>query len=519
MKKRNFLNSITRDINLPLLIFLILFLNVKFIFKLLALVFVILYCRNLKLGLSWKKSRLPQFYLAIILIELVKYVLFTRNYTLDYSLVFCLGILQWSISLLALHYIKLFIEKDDSGKVHNTVKAFFALNFLVSIFFLLVLLIHPAWLSFWGQGTHLTFNHPSAGDAILGISFDASTINASINCLGLIYFLYKREILYSILCAIVIICCTSNINFLLTFGILFTMILTVRSKKLRLRTAVMALGMVVLYIPYSPMNRTYMRDYLVQLYVVNKERQPLDTETYHLRSEDSTFTFEDLDKLPEDSVYSFSDKKLKKAFGNLLSIKNIRQDPVTGYIVIPDAFYQTKPGKFASFIQTFFYLKHSFKHLLLGSGIGNFSSKLAFRASGIKILGAYPKKYVYISSDFRHNHLFTFRYYYEASASKHSVINYPFSFYNQILGEYGLIGALVFAIFYLGYFITRYRRLSYGRYLLLALLGFLLFDYWFESFTLVILFELLILLNIKEGREPDSSALALPKEELVKKEN
>ena len=518
MKKRNFLNSVTRDINLPLLIFLILFLNVKFIFKLLALVFMILYSRNLKLGLSWKKSRLPQFYLAIILIELVKYVLFTRNFTLAYSLVFCLGILQWSISLLALHHIKLFIEKDDSRKVHNTIKAFFALNFLVSIFFLLVLLFHPTWLSFWGQGTNLTFNHPSAGDAILGISFDASTVNASINCLGLIYFLYKREVLFSFLCAIIIVCCTSNIIFLLTLGILIIMILTVRSKQLRLRTAVMTFAILALYIPYSPKNRTYMRDYLVQLYIVNKEKQPLDTENYHIRSQDSIITFANPNESPNDSVYSFSDKKIEKAIYNLLSVKNIRQDLGTGYIVIPDEFYQSKPGKFASFIQTFFYLKHSFKHLLLGSGIGNFSSKLAFRASGVKILGTYPQKYVYISPDFRHNHLFTFRYYYEASASKHSIINYPFSFYNQILGEYGLIGALVFAIFYLGYFTTRYRRLSYGRYLLLALLGFLLFDYWFESFTLVILFELLILLNIKEGREPDSSTSAQPTEELVKTE-
>jgi hypothetical protein len=516
MKKRNFFSSLFRDINLPLLIFLVLFLNVKFVFKLLAIVFMILYSRNLKLGLSRKNSRLPQFYLVIILVELFKYILVTRNYTFDYTLVCCLGLLQWSISLLALHYIKLFIEKDDSGKVHNTIKAFFALNFLVSMFFLLLLIIHPAWLSFWGQGTGLTFSHPSAGDAILGISFDASTVNAAINCLGLIYFLHKREILFSFLCAIILVCCTSNIIFLLTLFVLVAMILTVKSRLLRLRTAMMTLSLLVLYIPYSPMNRTYMRDYLVQLYVINKHKQPLDTATYHLRSEDSTMLVADTAKLPEDSIYSFSDKKLEKAFGNLISFKNIRQDPVTGYIVIPDALYQTKPGKLASFIQTFFYLKHSFKHLLLGSGIGNFSSKLAFRASGEKILGTYPQKYVYISPDFKHNHLFTFRYYYEASASKHSVINYPFSFYNQILGEYGLVGAILFAIFYLGYFISRYRKLSYGRYLLLALLGFLFFDYWFESFTLVIMFELLILLNIKEGRETESSIPTQPAEELVK---
>jgi hypothetical protein len=257
-----------------------------------------------------------------------------------------------------------------------------------------------------------------------------------------------------------------------------------------------------------------MRDYLVNLYVANKEKHPYDAKSYHLRSEDSNTISENPDKLSDDSVYSISDSKLEKAFGQLLSVKNIRQDPVTGYIVIPDQLYQSKPGKFASFIQTFFYLKFSFKHFLFGSGIGNFSSKLAFRASGVKILGTYPQKYAYISPDFRHNHLFTFRYYYEADASKHSVINYPFSFYNQILGEYGMIGAAVFAIFYLGYFASRYRKLSYGRYLLLALLGLLLIDYWFESFTLVILFELFILLNIKEEQETDSPTPPL-REKLV----
>jgi hypothetical protein len=81
-----------------------------------------------------------------------------------------------------------------------------------------------------------------------------------------------------------------------------------------------------------------------------------------------------------------------------------------------------------------------------------------------------------------------------------------------------LIGTLIFAIFYLGYFTTRYRRLSYGRYLLLALLGFLLFDYWFESFSLVVLFELFVLLNIKEGRESYSSTSMQPREELEKAE-
>jgi hypothetical protein len=72
--------------------------------------------------------------------------------------------------------------------------------------------------------------------------------------------------------------------------------------------------------------------------------------------------------------------------------------------------------------------------------------------------------------------------------------------YNQVLGEYGITGAILFIVFYLGYFVSKYRRLSYGRYLIIILLGFFLMEYWFESLSLIVIFELFMLLNIKEGR-------------------
>lgn len=516
MNKTSLLTRITRNINLPLLIFLVFFLNVKFVVKLFALLFIIVYSRNFKLGLSWKKPRIPLFYAALIIIECIKYLIITRNYSLTYTMVFALGILQWTISLLAIHYVKLAVEKDEAGKVHNTIKAFFALNFIVSILFLLLLLIHPAWLAYWGHGTELTFSDPSAGDAIVGITFDASTVNAAINCLGLIYFLYRKETLFSFMSALVIVFCTSNITFLLMLGMLAFMILTVKSKKLRIRTALVTLFMIAIYIPYSPKNRQYMRDYFVQLYIFNKERQAIDTNTYHLRSDDSFFTNAYSEHLSSDSLYSFSDQKLERAVGNFISFKHIHSDPKTGYIRIPDEIYQSKPGKLISFIQTYFYLKHSFRQLMLGSGIGNFSSKLAFRASGVRTLGTYPQKYQYISADFWHNHLFTFRYYYEASASKHSVLNYPFSVYNQILGEYGLIGAGLFAGFYVWFFISGYRRLSYGRYLGIAMLCFFATEYWFEFFSLVIIFELMMFQNLNEGKE---AAIPLPANHMLETEN
>jgi hypothetical protein len=206
-----------------------------------------------------------------------------------------------------------------------------------------------------------------------------------------------------------------------------------------------------------------------------------------------------------DSVYDFNDKKLEHVISNFMSFRALKQND-SGYVIVPSVIYDTKPGKFISFVQTYFYLKSSLKHFLFGSGIGNFSSKLAFRASGVRALGSYPKKFRYASTEFQYNHLLTYLYYYRAAASRHSVTNYPFSVYNQIAGEYGFTGTVLFAIFYLGYFLSKYRRLSYGRYMITILLGFFLMEYWFESLSLIVIFELFMLKNLKEGREISKEA-------------
>ena len=63
------------------------------------------------------------------------------------------------------------------------------------------------------------------------------------------------------------------------------------------------------------------------------------------------------------------------------------------------------PGKATCTMQTLhFLLIHPLK-LIVGDGMGNFSSKLAFRVSGLGFAGGYPQKYVYLDPDFLSNHL------------------------------------------------------------------------------------------------------------------
>ncbi len=80
----------------------------------------------------------------------------------------------------------------------------------------------------------------------------------------------------------------------------------------------------------------------------------------------------------------------------------------------------------------------------------------------------------------------------------HSLTNSPFSVYDQLLAEYGLIGLTIFFVYYLWFFARHYRKLTYGLPILLLLMAVLFVDYWFEQLSILIFFELLLFLNIKE---------------------
>ena len=136
--------------------------------------------------------------------------------------------------------------------------------------------------------------------------------------------------------------------------------------------------------------------------------------------------------------------------------------------------------------------------IFTGSGTGNFSSKLAFRATGLGMAGGYPKKFSYTSNDFLNNHLSLYLNYFSKDRELHSLVNSPNAVYDQLIAEYGVLGVLAFIVLYLAFFTRHLRKLTYGIPLLLILLGSFWVDYWYEQLSIVIVFELLMLLNIKE---------------------
>jgi hypothetical protein len=157
------------------------------------------------------------------------------------------------------------------------------------------------------------------------------------------------------------------------------------------------------------------------------------------------------------------------------------------------------PGKLIGMLQTINFFKQHPGKIILGDGMGNFSSKLAFRASSLGIAGGYPAKYTYIDHDFLVNHLDLYLNFFSKRAGYHSLTNSPFSVYDQLFAEYGIIGLLLFFIYYLGFFAKNFKALTYGLPILLLTAAVLFMDYWFEQLSILVLFELLLFLDIKES--------------------
>ncbi|HLA59071.1 MAG TPA: hypothetical protein VK622_09935, partial [Puia sp.] len=159
-----------------------------------------------------------------------------------------------------------------------------------------------------------------------------------------------------------------------------------------------------------------------------------------------------------------------------------------------------KPGKLIAFQETYQYLKSDPRKWITGAGMGNFSSKLAFKTSALGINGRYPLKLQYINKAFEENHLPLYLFYFTKDQRFHSITNMPNSVFNQLAGEYGFLGVISFFIFYLGYFFKR-RNLRDSLPYLILLTGAFLMDYWFEQLSIVILFELIMFLKLKEANQ------------------
>jgi hypothetical protein len=521
-------------IDWKLLLFLVLLLNVKLVVKLLAIVFIFLVQPNFRFRFNLKGSRLPLFYLAVIAFALFNALLYRDIFQLNYDLALLGGIGFWLASILCIHQLKLFVDKGDAEKIYRTLVLFFILNAGFSFGEVFRIIIETGHINPYRYQGEFQKYFISTGDYIKGISFDTSTTNAVISAFGVVLFLNRKNYPMVFLCIATLLLTCSNMTNVVLFAVLFFLFVfkTVAEQK---SVIIACLALLIIFMTrVTPQNVDYVSASVEKLADVKKPATPVAQIIPLKDRPDSLLT-------PEQKKEKYALLKLDTLNLNLVKNRTVEEQPVVAHfavmketerIIVPQdsihtptfqhkddttavrlnmfhfinnhhldntAFAASKlPGKIIALRQTYDFLKNDPLKIFTGAGMAKFSSKLAFRTTGLQVAGGYPAAYTYINEAFLQNHLGLFLYYFSKKDGLHSVIHSPNSVYDQLLGEYGIAGLGLFLVFYVGYFLKQYKKLTYGLPLLMLLMGVLFIDYWFEQLSVIIIFELLMLLDIKE---------------------
>jgi hypothetical protein len=381
------------------------------------------------------------------------------------------------------------------------------------------------------QGMHQKY-FINTGDRLRGITFDGATTNALLNTLGIIYFLSKRKMLLVLICTLTLLATGSNLTNLLLLIVLTGLFLFKSSRNQKSIIIICFFLIVIFFARISPQNKQYVTEVYERFFDKKISSQTSNNANVPIKQRpDSLLTLDEkkqkiaelyLDSLrivlasrekpnpsknrdimlslPEANIHSELYQWSRDATSlqkQLLSFSKKNTIPLDTDL----QHLKKMPGKIIAFRQTVDFFKSHPERIILGNGMGNFSSKLAFRASGLDVAGGYPKKIPYLNNAFKYNHLKLYLSYFSKNIDLHSLVNSPDSVYIQLAGEYGLAGLVAFFVLYAGFFFKKGHRHGYAVPALLLLLASFASGYWFEQLSIVVLFELMMLMNIKEGKK------------------
>jgi hypothetical protein len=534
------LKKLKSQLDWKLLIFLVLFLDVKLVVKIAAIVLIYILQTDFHFGFRLKDSRLPLFYPLVMALAVIGALINASLSAQNYWLVFLTGLGFWLLCLLAIHQVKLAVERNETDTIHRTLLVFFILNAIISLLNIALIIFKIGALNpYTYQGEYQKY-FLNTGDYIKGLTFDTSTTNAVICAFGLIYFLVRKQGLMVLVCMATLLLTVSNTLNILLMVILLLLFIFRSTREQKSLIAACIFLLVLFMAKISPQNNTYVVATINNiLHRPNKKIVPLYAPVPIEQRPDSSLTWEEkrvkkaqlyidsVNKLhqvvkvipqvqqqkiqltktingrivtPKDSIYTATYQSLVSTPADELPLVTFIDQHKAELPISGQPFHWSgTPGKLIAARQTADLFKAHPAKLIAGDGMGNFSSKLAFKATSLAIAGNYPAKKVYIDHDFMANHLDLYLNYFSKRAGFHSLTNSPFSVYDQIIAEYGIVGLLIFGIYYLWFFAKKAKVLTYGLPILLLLLPVLAIDYWFEQLSIIILFELLLLLDIKES--------------------
>ncbi|MBS1773276.1 MAG: hypothetical protein JST82_10460 [Bacteroidetes bacterium] len=512
----------------PFLLFLIGVTYVKFSVKVLAVICYLCYVIYKKYK-SQKLTGFSWFYFVMPILGTIAPLIHNSFGEQGYWFGYVNSVVNWIMAGVASWLLFVGASNVSKEKMLATIKVFFLINTVYSLGELLVMIIQSGQIMPYWYWEYTEYYGSSTGDHIKGVTANISVTNATMNAIGAIYFLMKNERRWALMCTFILLLCTSNLALITLTIALVVLLLFVNKKIVRINCLLLLLLIGIVYPVLSFYNLVYVQT-VYNAEVQKSEKKEAITEEeekgFKLRPRvRDQFVYDNNDttaayymhhrgdyyrvRISQERLLSYRDElKYLTSFGTLRSKNNtnlrLEQDSLKNLMAnwygMP---YNRTPLamdpsqiKLYTVKQTVYYMTRNANNFLFGAGIGNFSSKQAVKATGLGMQGAYPSKYIYISKDFLQYHLYSFLYVFSENISEHSIINMPNSIYNQIGGEYGVLGGMAFLLLYMGYVWVNRKRLGAGKYIIIPILFFFGFEYWFEMMTLSLIFELIILTDI-----------------------
>lgn len=485
-----------------LLLFLVLMVNVKLYVKIAAvLIILIVYGRRIVYGrgiVYWRRivhgkrsvygrggiareifrQRYILFYVGMLLLALLNLLFSIQSLSLPAFFAFGMGACYWLLALLAAGIIYWFVRVNDPQRLHRTLEVFLLLNSVCMLASFIVICCKAGVINpYTYEGEHRRY-FINTGDMITGIGLDGSVSTALISAFGMLYFFYRNKWLASLFCLVTLLLAGSNfVDIMLIVVLLFVFIF--RSDRLqKSRIIVSFLLMAVFWAKVSPQNGTYVEEVVKRVDKKNVYVAPVPIPN----AKDHEFVERKEVVKKEEMMRTFSDVYYPSGMEDSFKLRYKNYNRSGRWVAMQE--------------MARFFSEHPMR-LLLGTGMGHFSSRLAFKTAALGIDGGYPARERYIDPFFRDNYLYLYLYYHGKDEGQHSMVNKPDSVYGQLLCEYGLVGLLLFVVLYAAFFFRHSRGLTYGLPVLL-LMGMAFFtEYWFEQLSIVILFELLLLSDKK----------------------
>lgn len=475
--------------------------------KLLGIIFICIARPDFKFGIT--KGRIPKFYLYIIVLSVVAYFIHIRDFSSNYLAAFAVGNLIWLFGLIAFHQTRITVEKYGPEGTYKLMKAFTILNLIFSLVQLIGIIQITGQLNPYHK---LPFPYGmSTGDNIYGFFMENSYYNMMASAITSVYFIYKRNITYALLAATTLILVFGNFGTLVYMAVLGAMLLTgitVRTTGLRKITLLRNITPPGRYGLYIPLIGTYIILFFVLMSPENMEYvvEKIQSKVFSADGSSQNYRYmirnnpdpkpEAFDPYKEAEVLS-TGLAPKYSLSEHTTVLGTAGTPLDARKKMSDQYVQKLQGKALSLKETKQYLTSSPGNFLFGSGTARFSSLIAQKMGGFDSSRIFMKVLPrFTSPEYAQNHKLIVQSRHDADNEYRSNANWPDSVYNQILGEYGLIGAILFVVFYLWYFIKDIRYMTYTFWVLCMMIPFASLSYMFEALSIVIIFELLAITDI-----------------------